>query len=284
MAYQLGDGKYHILWKLVEQEGGLPRPGDSIRDLLAKYLTAIGGTPVQGDHFNNLLAKVVIIKGGTPLPGDHEWDLLRKWLEAEGECRACGDSIHNLWRKILELGESSLPEGPALLAEANEQVTASSLTGYVLTNYVLIQESANGVDGWVTNSEWPIDSDPLPIDLTGSGNKYIRAAVTTGSADPITDWSNVVRVIPQSPLMSWLGPQTFFVSPTIAGGFIEIQHAPDAGGPFTAFLSGIATPGADHTLDFTSEGEPGGLWYRARASQDGVFWSEWGAPAWDDNS
>lgn len=282
MAYQLGDSKYHILWKLVEQEGGLPRPGDSKRDLLAKYLTAIGGTPVQGDHFLNLLAKVVIVKGGTPLPGDKEWDLLRKWLEAEGECRACGDSIHDLWRKLLAL--PTLPEGPTLAALVADEIEGSDLAAYVGTHYILVQESLNGVSGWITNQESPVDNNPLTILVPTHGGKYMRAALTTGDAVPITQWSNVVQVIPLAPFLSWLGPQTFFVSPTLTGGFLQVQHGPDAGGPFTDFLSGIATPGADYTLDFTSEGEPGGLWYRARVSLDQVLWSDWGAPAWDDNS
>lgn len=115
-----GDGKYNIIWKLVEQEGGTPAQGDSIRDLLAKYLTAIGGTPVQGDLFMNLLRKVVIIKGGTPLPGDHEWDLLVKWLQAEGICRKCGDSVHDLWKKILALADTcGLQPDQVILSQAS---------------------------------------------------------------------------------------------------------------------------------------------------------------------
>lgn len=127
MAYATGDGKYQILWKLVELEGGIPRCGDSVHDLLAKYLRAIGGTPMPGDHFNTLLARVVTLKGGTPLPGDKEWDLLVKWLQAEGECRACGDAPHDLWKKVLELGETD-PEPPVTAPEVRVQQGATVIT------------------------------------------------------------------------------------------------------------------------------------------------------------
>jgi hypothetical protein len=282
MAAQPGDGKYYILWKLVESVGGVPKPGDSLRDLLAKYLTDIGGTPVQGDHFHDLLVKVVIIKGGTPTPGDKEWDLLVKWLQAEGQCRACGDSVHDLWKKILAL--PALPEGPVLLAPEAESLRVEDPGDHLNVHYIVIQTSDDGVSGWTNGFEYPVDQVPLNLSVGGAGGKFARAAYTIGDAVPLTQWSNPIFVLPQVPLFSWVGPQTFFVSPTLAGGVLEVQHGPDVGGPFTAFLTGIDTPGADHVLDFTGEGEPGGLWYRGRVSFDGVNWSDWGTPAWDDNS
>lgn len=279
---RVGDGKYHIIWKLVESVGGIPRSGDSLRDLLAKYLTAIGGSPVPGDGFNELLRKIVIIKGGTPTPGDKEWDLLVKWLQAEGECRACGDSPHDLWLKILAL--PTLPEGPLLASVGAESLQVADPGEYLNVNYILIQTSDDGVSGWANGFEYPVDQSPLNLDVSGDGGKFARAAYTTGNADPVTQWSNVVFILPQVPLFAWVGPQTFFVSPTLAGGFLQVQHGPAEVGPFTDFLSGVATPGADHVLDFTGEGEPGGLWYRGRVSFDQVNWSDWGAAAWDDNS
>ena len=282
MAAQPGDGKYHLIWKLVESVGGTPAQGDPLRTLLAKYLTAIGGTPVQGDTFYNLLVKVVETKGGTPLPGDKEWDLLVKWLQAEGECRACGDSIMDLWKKVLAL--PLLPEGPVMASIAAEEAQIADPGAYLNTHYVVIQTSDDGISGWTNGFEYPVDQSPLPLSLGGAGGKFARAAYTIGDAVPVTQWSTVIFILPVAPLFSWINVNTFFVSPTLAGGFLQVQHGPDVGGPFTDFIAGVATPGADHLLDFTSEGEPGGLWYRARVSLDQVHWSDWGTPAWDDNS
>jgi len=282
MAAQPGDGKYHILWKLVESVGGVPRQGDSLRDLLARYLRDIGGTPAQGDHFYNLLVKVVIIKGGTPQPSDNEWDLLVEWLQAEGVCPKCGDSVHDLWLKVLAL--PLLPEGPVMVSIADEEAQIADPGAYLNTHYVLIQTSEDGVSGWTNGFEYPVDQSPLNLALGGAGGKFARAAYTTGNADPVTQWSTPVFVLPNVPLFAWVNVNTFFVSPTLAGGYLQVQHAPDVGGPFTDFLAGVATPGADHTLDFTGQGEPGGLWYRGRVSFDQVNWSNWGNAAWDDNS
>jgi hypothetical protein len=125
MPARPGDSIYNILWKLVENAGGIPRPGDNKRDLLAKYLTEIGGTPITGDTFYDLLVKVVRIKGGTPRPGDTVWGLLVRWIQAEGGSRAFGDSQHDLWRKVLTLGESE-PEPAA--PEVRVQQGATGIT------------------------------------------------------------------------------------------------------------------------------------------------------------
>lgn len=280
MAHQ--DTIHDILRKLVESVGGTPRPGDNKRDLLAKYLRAIGGTPIPGDTFYDLLVKIVRIKGGTPTPGDRHWDLLVKWLKAEGECPSCADSVRDLWKKILEL--PTLPEGPLLSATASEELQVADPGEHLNVHYIVIQTSDDGVTGWTNGFEYPVDQVPLNLAVGGAGGKFARAAYTQGDGVPLTQWSNVVFILPLVPLFAWVGPQTFFVSPTLAGGFLQVQHGPAEVGPFTDFLSGVATPGADHVLDFTGEGEPGGLWYRGRVSFDQVNWSDWGPAAWDDNS
>ena len=127
MAYRVGDSSYHIIWKLLEQAGGVPKPGDPEPTLIVKFLAAIGGTPRPGDHQNKLLQKIVTLKGGTLKPGDYDWYLLRKWLIAKGGTWAAGDLEHTLWRKILD-AEATPVVPPPSAPEVRVQQGAANIS------------------------------------------------------------------------------------------------------------------------------------------------------------
>jgi len=198
-----------------------------------------------GDNKYLILRRLVEAAGGEPLAGDLETDLLEKYLRAIGGTPVPGDDFNVLLRKVVIIKGGTPTPGD--------------------TEWNLLVK-------WLQTLDECRKCGDMIIDLW--------RRILAESAEP----SEPTGPPPDAPFLSWVGPQTFFVSPTLAGGFLEIQHGPAAEGPFTDFLDGIATPGADYLLDFTGEGEPGGLWYRGRVSIDQSNWSEWGSPAWDDNS
>lgn len=231
MPAQPGDGKYHIIKKLVEQEGGTPQPGDSLRDLMAKYLTAIGGTPQPGDTFYNLLVKVVDIKGGTPTPGDKEWDLLVKWLQAEGECRACGDAVHDLWLKVLALGESE-PEPSA--PEVRVQQGATGITdGQVgAVNFGSVVEGATAPTLTFTvfndgDADLTLGAVSVPAGYTLT--EALAGTITPGNSDTFTVRLDNATPGVKSGNISFStndaneNPFNFPITGTVVAAFVEVR-------------------------------------------------------------
>lgn len=272
MAAQPGDSKYHILWKLVELEGGTPRQGDSIRDLLAKYLTAIGGTPVQGDHFNNLLAKVVIIKGGTPLPGDHEWELLRKWLEAEGECRACGDSIHDLWRKILALGESEPePTAPEVRVQQGATVITDGQAGAIVwpqgiqgnfrTEVIFTVYNDGDAPLLLSGLSVPggfLINDPLAASIAPGANDVVRIHLETLGPGTVGVWTGSVSFTTND---ADENPFNFPVSGTVINPITIDLAESVAGSPWQAHLTWSVVGDEPH-------------WFGIEVNIDGGGWQD----------
>jgi hypothetical protein len=89
---------------------------------------------------------------------------------------------------------SGLPAGPELTQNPPDLVSASGLGPYIGTHFLLVENSANGVDGWATFEEAPITEDPQQINGATIIGQFVRAAISTGNLDPITQWSNVVQV------------------------------------------------------------------------------------------
>lgn len=85
-----------------------------------------------------------------------------------------------------------LPPGPVLSIFAEDTLQADGVAGWLGTHYLQLQYSINGVDGWADGSIWPVDADPLFIDITGTGTLYLRGAFTIGDNVPLSQWSNVV--------------------------------------------------------------------------------------------
>jgi len=188
------DSIYNILWKLLEDAGGIPAPGDLAHDLLRKYLEAIKtGTddendPASGDSFMNLLVKVLRRRGGFPSPGDNEWNLLVKWLAIEGECRGCGDLVYTLWRKI---GESILgePEPNGLLSGLTAYWMLDESSGLRLdsvNNYDLTQNgTVPGIAGALNNA----------ADFPNTANDYLsNPSSDFGTSEGHFSFSTWIRV------------------------------------------------------------------------------------------
>jgi hypothetical protein len=195
--------------------------------------------------------------------GDGKYQIIRKLVEQVGGIPQPGDSLRDLLAKYLTA------------------IGGTPVQGDTFYNLLVKVVDIKGGTPMPGDKEW----DLLVKWLQAEGACRACGDAVHELWLKILALGAVEPVLPDPPFLSWINVKTFFISPTLAGGFLEIQHGPAADGPFTNYLTGIATPGADYTLDFSADGgEPGGSWYRGRVSTDQVHWSDWGSPAWDDNS
>lgn len=193
----IGDTRYLIIRRILENAGGTPLAGDLETDLLEKYLVIIGGTPSPGDHFNVLLRKIVIAKGGIPTPGDDEWDLLEKWLETLGECRACGDSIYDLWRKILEMeeAEEAVPPAPEIRVQQGAIEITDGQAGVIDFGSVVEDETGISIVFTVFNDG---DAD-LTLGAVTVPTGYTLTEPLSGSILPAGSDTFTVRLDTETP-------------------------------------------------------------------------------------
>ncbi len=74
----MNESCYQLYAKLVIQEGGTPKPGDSLRALVRKWANAVGATTDALDTKNDLLRKFSIAVGEPTKPGDNDQRILQR--------------------------------------------------------------------------------------------------------------------------------------------------------------------------------------------------------------